>query len=51
MPLLSYLLCGFYVPSKADSAVQKISCEVISLIVHLLLGFIINSEHVSLLYY
>lgn len=51
MPLLSYLLCGFYVCSKADSAVLKISCEVISLTMHLLLGFIINSEHVSLLYY
>lgn len=51
MPLLSYLLCGFYVCSKADSTVQKISCEVISVTMHLLLGFIINSEHVSLLYY
>lgn len=27
MPLLSYLLCGFYVSSKADSTVQKISCD------------------------
>ena len=51
MPLLSYLLCGFYVCSKPDSTVQKISCEVICVIVHLLLGFIINSEHVTLLYY
>ena len=51
MPLLSYLLCGFYVCSQADSTAWNISCEVICLIVHLLLGFITNSEHVSLLYY
>lgn len=51
MPLLSYLLCDFYVCSKADSTAWKISYKVICLIVHLLLAFIINSEHVSLLYY
>lgn len=51
MPLLSHLYCDFYVCSKADSDVLKISCEVICLIVRLLLDFIINSEHVTLLYY
>lgn len=51
MPLLSHLCCDFYVCSKADSDVLKISCEVICLIVRLLLDFIINSEHVTLLYY
>lgn len=51
IPLLSVLLCGFYVCSRADSTEQKISSEVICLIVDLLLGSVINSEHVSLLYY
>lgn len=27
MPPLSYLLCGFYVCPRADSTVQKISCD------------------------
>lgn len=51
MPLLSRLHCDFYVCPKADSTALKISCEVICLIVRLLLGFIINSEHVIPLCY
>lgn len=47
---LSHLCCDFYVCSTADSNALKISCEGICLIVHLLLVFIINSEHVTLLY-